>query len=78
MLSQPLLGSGAVLGAPAGPPNLFTLLGELPRRGAGGTAAPAMRVTLVTRVFPPLGIFCSVSDQNLSESVVSSSSPRLH
>ena len=33
---------------------------------------------LVTRAAPPLGIFCSVSDQNLSESVVSSRSPRFH
>ena len=41
-------------GDPAGPPNLFTLLRELPRQGAGGTAAPATRVALATRVFPPL------------------------
>ena len=48
-------GSGVVLGARAGPPNLFTLLRELPRQGASGTTAPATRVTLTTRVFPPLG-----------------------
>ena len=59
-----------------GEPALFTLLQELPRRGAGETAAPATRVTLATCVVPPLGIFCSVSDQNLSESVASSSSLR--
>ena len=70
-------GSGVVLGARAGPPNLFTLLQELLRRGAGGTAAPATKVALATGVIPPLGIFCSVSDQNLSESVASSSSPHL-
>ncbi|XP_078202100.1 uncharacterized protein LOC144576456 [Callithrix jacchus] len=57
-----------------GEPALFTLLQELPRQDAGETAAPAARVALVTRVVPPLGIFCSVSDQNLSESVASSSS----
>ena len=34
------------------------------RRGAGETAAPATRVTLATHVTPPLGIFCSVSNQN--------------
>ena len=44
-----------MLGARVGPPNLFTLLRELPRQGAGGTAAPATRVALATRVFPPLG-----------------------
>ena len=53
---------------------LFTLLRELPHRGAGETAAPATRVALATRVVPLLGIFCSVSNQNLSESVASSSS----
>ena len=46
-------GSGVVLGALVGPPNLFTLLRELLHRGAGGTAAPTTRVA--TRVFPPLG-----------------------
>ncbi|KAK2110927.1 hypothetical protein P7K49_010673, partial [Saguinus oedipus] len=50
-----------------GEPVLFTLLQELLCRGAGKTAALAKRVTLVTRAAPPLGIFCSVSDQNLSE-----------
>ena len=53
--SLPLPGSGIVLGARVGPPNVFTLLRELPRGSAGGTAAPATRVTLATRVFPPLG-----------------------
>ena len=57
-----------------GEPALFTLLRELPRRGASEAAAPATRVALATRVVPPLGIFCFVSDQNLSESVASSSS----
>ena len=38
-----------------GEPALFTLLRELPRQGAGETAAPATRVALATRVFPPLG-----------------------
>ena len=57
-----------------GEPALFTLLRELLRRGASETSAPAIRVALATRVAPPLGIFCSVSDQNLSESVASSSS----
>ena len=59
-----------------GEPALFTLLRELPRQGAGEIAAPATRVARVTHVVPPLGIFCSVSDQNLSESVASSSSLR--
>ena len=59
-----------------GEPALFTLLRELLHQGAGKTAAPATRVMLATRVLPPLGIFCSVSDQNLSESVASSSSLR--
>ena len=77
-ITAPAPGSGVVLGALVGPPNRFTLLLELPPRGAGGTAAPATKVALVTGVIPPLGIFCSVSNQNLSESVVSSSSPRLH
>ena len=46
-------GSGVLLGAVW---VLRTcLLRELPRRGAGGTAAPATRVALATRVFPPLG-----------------------
>ena len=36
-------------------PVLFTLHRALPRRGAGGTAAPTTRVALATRVFPPLG-----------------------
>ena len=49
------VGSGVLLGTRAGPPNLFTLLRELPCRGASGTAAPATRVALATRVFPPLG-----------------------
>ena len=57
-------------------PALFTLLRELPHQGASEAAAPATRVTLATRVVPSLGIFCSVSNQNLSESVVSSSSLR--
>ena len=57
-----------------GEPALFTVLRELPHRGAGETAALATRIALVTHVFPPLGIFCSMSDQNLSESVASSSS----
>ena len=57
---------------------LFTLLRELPCQGASETAAPATRVALATRVVPPLGIFCSMRDQNLSESVASSSSLRFH
>ena len=61
-----------------GEPALFTPLRELPHRGAGETAAPATRVALATCVTPPLGIFWSVSDQNLSESVASSSSLRFH
>ena len=44
-----------MLGALVGPLNLFTLFRELPRQGARGTAAPAMRVALATCVFPPLG-----------------------
>ena len=59
-------------------PAMFTLLRELPCRGAGETTAPATRVALATCVTPPLGIFCSVSDQNLSESVASSSSLCFH
>ena len=59
-----------------GEPALFTLLREMLRRGAGEAAAPATRVVLATCMVPPLGIFCSVSDQNLSESVASSSSLR--
>ena len=70
--------AAAGLWCPAGEPALFTLLRELPVRGAGETAAPATRVVLATHVVPPLGIFCSVSDQNLSESVALSSSPCLH
>ena len=61
-----------------GEPALFTLLRELLRRGAGKTAVPATKVALATRVTPPLGFFCSVNDQNLSESVASSSSLRFH
>ena len=61
-----------------GEPALFTLLRDLPRLDASETGALATRVALATHVVPPLGIFCSVSDQNLSESVASSSSPRLH
>ena len=38
-----------------GEPVLFTLCRALPRRGAGGTAAPTTRVLLATLVFPPLG-----------------------
>ena len=57
-----------------GKPALFALLRELPRRCAGETTAPATRVMLATRVTPPLGIFCSMSNLNLSESVASSSS----
>ena len=57
-----------------GEPALFTLLRELPRLGAGETAVLATRVALATPVVPPLGIFCSMSNKNLSESVASSSS----
>uniref|UniRef100_A0A8I3VW79 Heparanase n=1 Tax=Callithrix jacchus TaxID=9483 RepID=A0A8I3VW79_CALJA len=57
-----------------GEPALFTLLRELPHRDAGDTAAPATRVALATRVVPPLGIFCSLSDQNLSENICKSGS----
>ena len=73
---SPAPGSGVVLGTPAGPPTLFTLLRELPRRGARRTAAPATRVALATRVFPPLGDLLRERPE-LSESVASSSSPRL-
>ncbi|KAK2100974.1 hypothetical protein P7K49_022322 [Saguinus oedipus] len=48
-----------------GEPVPFTLHQELPCRGAGKTAVPATRVTLATRAAPPLGIFCSMSNQNL-------------
>ena len=61
-----------------GEPVPFTLHQELPHRGASETAAPATRVMLATRGVPPLGIFCSVSSQNLSESVASSHSLRFH
>ena len=61
-----------------GEPALFTLLQELLRQGASETTAPATRVALATRVVPPLEIFCSVSDLNLSESVASSSSLRFN
>ena len=63
-------------GPRAGPPNLFTLLRELPRRVAGGTAAPATRVALATRVFPPVGDVL-LRERPEFESVASSSSPRL-
>ena len=61
-----------------GEPVPFTLHQELPRQGAGETTAPATRVALATRGAPPLGIFCSVSDKNLSESVASSCSLSFH
>ena len=50
--------------------------GASPVCSAPRAAVPATRVALATRVVLPLGIFCSVSDQNLSESVASSSSLR--
>ena len=61
-----------------GEPVPFTLRRALPRRGAGETTAPATRVALATHLAPPLGIFCSMSDQNLSESVASSRSLCFH
>ena len=56
----------------------FTLHEELPHQGAGKTAAPATRVALVTRGASPLEICGSVSNKNLSESVVSSCSLSFH
>ena len=61
-----------------GEPVPFTLYQELPCLGAGKTTAPATRVALATSAVPPLGIFCSVSDKNLSESVASSRSLCFH
>ena len=59
-----------------GEPVPFTLRRALPRRGAGGTAAPTTRVALATRLFPPLGDLLPRERPDF-ESVASSSSPRL-
>ena len=56
----------------------FTLHEELLHQGAGKTAAPATRVTLATHGAPPLEICWSVSNENWSESVASSSSLSFH
>ena len=73
--------SGVVLGTCVGPPNLGQKGSQpclLCSESCRAEVSPATRVSLATRVTPPLGIFRSVSDQNLSESVASSSSLCFH